>query len=286
MNSVLMISGGTGFIGRSLLEELKKRELGYKVFSFGRWNIDVQQKFLIFAEDHKNCSWNIIHLAGANVFARLWTESYKKELWESRIGTVKKIHHTLKSLNIIPEKIIGISAIGYYGNTEQIADESTLPGEDFLSRLCVNWENAYREVSTEKSSLSILRLGVVMDKRGGAMEKMMGPFGLGLMFLPGEGNFPLNWISLHDVIRIILAILNDSLPSGIYNLVNNSNDSYRTFAEKIKAKKNVWLPSFSIPLFSLKMIMGERLDVVVSKTKVIPKALNQLGFSFNENILC
>lgn len=286
MNSVLIISGSSGFIGRYLLEELKRRDLDYKIFSFGRWNKDVQQKLLIFAENHKTYSWNIIHLAGANIFAHPWTKSYKKILWESRIGTVKKIHQTLDTLQVIPEKIIGISAIGYYGDKEQIADEFTPSGNDFLSRLCVDWENAYIEASKPGTSLSILRLGVVMGQSGGAMQKMIGPFGSGLMFLPGGGNFPLNWISLHDVIRVILDLLNGSLPSGIYNLVNNANDTYRTFVEKIKTKNNIWLPSFSIPLFVLKIILGKRLNAVVSRTKVVPKVLNQQNFDFNENIFC
>lgn len=259
----ILISGATGFLGNHLVRHLKEY---YEIIGLGSKDIKDEARLEEILKKFKNQSIHaVIHLAGANVFAKPWTEAYKKELLESRILSIQRIHQSLDKWNIKPEMVMGASAIGYYGNERETADESSPAGKDFLANICVEWEKAYHE-NVKNAPLTILRLGVVTHPSGGALKTMLFPFGWGAMFLPAGGNFPFNFISVETVIEFINKILHNEVRPGVYNLVSSKQHTYKSF---ISAYKPPFLPFIPVPIFLLRIFLGKRADVLVTPTRVI-----------------
>ena len=262
MNAIL-ISGSTGFVGSQLVKHLQEC---YEIIGFGSRELnDEKQIESLLKKWENNRIHAVIHLAGANIFGQPWNEEYKKKLIQSRVLSVLKVHRILDKLKIIPKMVIGASAVGYYGNDKKIVDETSPPGNDFLSKICVDWENTYREVIKDVP-LTILRLGIVTHHSGGAMKRMLFPFRLGAMFLPAGGNFPFNYIPLENVIEFIYKILQNEIPPDIYNLVSSHQHTYKSYISNYKCP---FLPFIPVPMFFLKFFLGERAGVLVTSTRVI-----------------
>lgn len=259
----ILISGSSGFVGTHLVKNLCN---SYEIIGLSSKEIKDERRLKEILKKYENQNIHaVIHLAGANVFAKPWTESYKKELLESRVLSVQRIHQALGQWNITPEMVIGASAIGYYGNERKTADESSSAGNDFLANICTEWEKTYHE-NVRNVPLTILRLGVVIHPSGGALKTMLFPFGWGAMFLPAGGNFPFNFISLENVVEFIKKILHKEVGPGVYNLVSSKQHTYKSF---ITAYKPPFLPFIPVPFFLLRLFLGERADVLVTPTRVI-----------------
>jgi uncharacterized protein (TIGR01777 family) len=259
----ILISGATGFLGTHLVHHLKAY---YEIIELGSREIKNDQRLEEILKKFENQNIHaVIHLAGANVFARPWTESYKKELLESRMFSIQRIHKALDKRNITPEMVIGASAIGYYGHERKMADESSPAGNDFLASICMEWEKAYRE-NVRNIPLTILRLGVVTHPSGGALKSMLFPFRWGAMFLPAGGNFPFNFIAVENVVEFIKKILHKEVGPGVYNLVSSKQHTYKSF---IAAYKPPFLPFIHVPFFLLRFFLGERANMLITPTRVI-----------------
>jgi uncharacterized protein (TIGR01777 family) len=258
----ILISGSTGFLGTHLVNHLKD---SYEIIGLGSKEINDEWHLEEILKKHENQNIHaVIHLAGANVFAKPWTDSYKKELLESRVHSIQRIHKVLNHWNINPEMVIGASAIGYYGNECKMADESSPAGNDFLASICAEWEKAYHE-NVKNIPLTILRLGVVTHPSGGALKTMLFPFGWGAMFLPAGGNFPFNFIAVESVVEFIKKILQKEVSPGVYNLVSSKQHTYKSFIADYKLP---FFPFIPVPRFLLRIFLGERADLLITPTRV------------------
>ena len=199
----VLITGATGLIGRRLVEDRLRR--GDRVIVVTRnsekaraaFPSEVTHELRVIQDDPTRPGpWQqaiadcdaVVNLAGAGIADRRWSSTYKKILISSRLDSAAQIVAAIRMARNPPRIFISASAIGYYGETgREAARESDPPGEDFLAGLCADWEAKTREAESDKTRVVALRLGVVLDERGGALEKMLTPFRLFLGGPIGSG---------------------------------------------------------------------------------------------------
>lgn len=288
----VIITGGTGLIGRALSVYLVSRGMqviilsreprshrsSYPGISYAGWNIDEQS----VNEEPFHKAKFIIHLAGAGVADKSWTEKRKKEILESRTKSALLL---IKALQQVPneiESVVSASAIGWYKKNNPVpAIETDPPGQGFLSETCVAWENSIKPVTELGKRLVILRTGIVLSNDGGAFPEFAKPVRFGIAGILGNGKQIISWIHIEDLCRIYMeALLNPSL-SGIYNAVAPQPVSNRAFtldlAKRIKGSFYIPIP---VPEFVLRLMLGDRSQEVLESSNVSSDKLKQLGFQF------
>jgi uncharacterized protein (TIGR01777 family) len=286
MKSIL-ITGATGSVGKRLTRLLLDK--GYKVSTLSRkpdndagvktyvWNVDkgIIDEHCIDGVD------TIVHLAGAGIADKRWTESRKKELIDSRTRSIALIYGLLKSRSHRVSSVISASAIGYYSDRgDELMTESSTPNTDFMAHCCVEWENGIDE--GEKLGLRIVkfRTGVVLDKDGGALPKLAQPIKLYVGSPIGSGKQWIPWIHWLDVIDMYLHGIEHTELTGPYNMVapNPVINKQLTQAVAKQLHKPLWAPN--VPAFVLKLIMGEMSTIVLGSTKVSAQKIQDAGFNF------
>ena len=291
----IAITGATGLIGRELCRKLY--ENGDEVTIFTR-DLIRGKKLLPYLNNfvewdyRKPQLWKneidgkdaIIHLAGANVLGKRWTDSYKKTIMRSRKVSTKSLVDAIEMINNKPKIFISSSAIGYYrdNGNEEITEECA-SGTDYLSTVCRSWE--YEAMQVEKLGVRrvSIRTGIVLSSKEGALKKMLLPFKLFLGGSIGDGNQWFPWIHIDDIIDIYLFVLNNEIVGSI----NATAPNPVTMKEFVITLGNILhRPSFfTVPEFVLKLVVGEGAQSILSSLKVIPKALIQNSFKFKYEFL-
>lgn len=282
----VLITGGTGFIGKRLVEVLSKKEnIEIAVLTrgstknFGKINYyhwDPEKNIPTAALEGVDA---LINLMGENLSSKRWTEKQKKILEDSRVKNTELLLTALKKNNQGCKKIISASAIGIYPkNTDRELTEETELDTDFLGDLCKNWEdqiNLFKDCERKV----IIRFGVVLGKGGGALSKMLPIFKLGLGGKIGSGSQYMSWIHLNDLVNIIVEALLNERYHGVLNGVAPKPVTNLEFTKALAKALN--RPAiFPVPAFILKILMGEMSSIVLDGEKVIPKNLNKIGFNF------
>lgn len=280
----VLITGSSGLIGTALIDELTSK--GHTVHRMVRnqstdvpfsWN-PVEGK-INFDESTKIDA--VVHLAGANIGDGRWNEARKKAILESRELGTHVLSSTLAKLNKKPKVFISGSAVGFYGNSgDEIVDESSKAGSDFLAQVCQKWEKATKPASDAGIRTVNIRTGIVLSSRGGALKRMLLPFKMGLGGIIGNGKQYMSWVSINDVSNMIQFIIETESISGPVNLVSNKPVTNYEFTRSLG--KVLRRPTFfRIPAFLMKMIFGEMGDaVLLSSTRTVPKKLNEAGYIF------
>ena len=214
----------------------------------------------------------VINLAGAPIVAR-WDEAYKKVLFSSRIETTKKLVLAINQSNV--EHFISTSAVGIYPNNLTCNEETLTLGTDFLAKLAIAWEEEAHKC-TKKTT--ILRFGVVLGKEGGALEKMLPPFKLGLGGIIGNGRMITSWIDIDDLMRIYEFVLEHKL-EGVFNATSPHPVSNLVFTKTLGRvlQKPTLIP---LPAFVIKILFSEGSVVLLDSKEAYPKALLDKGFVF------
>jgi len=251
----IAIVGGRGFIGSSLAKSFKD------VLQLGK-NDDLEKIKEVDV---------VINLAGATILKR-WSKEYKKELFNSRINTTKKIVEIINNSNV--KYFISTSAIGIYPNNCSCDEDGEL-GNGFLANLAKKWEE---EALKCKKPASVLRLSVVLGKDGGAVKNMLLPFKLNLGGTIGRGCNFLSFIDIRDLIRIYKFLIENQL-TGIFNASTPFYTTNYEFTKTLAKALNKKAP-FIIPPLILKILYGEGAEVLLSSQKVYPKRLMEKGFEF------
>jgi uncharacterized protein (TIGR01777 family) len=261
MNSILL-TGGTGLIGSRLTEQLLEK--GYRVSHLSRTaSEDARVTTFLWdvnkGEIDERCIDSvdvIVHLAGAGIADKRWTDKRKKEMIDSRTKSIALIYSLLKREKHGVKAVISAAAIGYYGDRgDELMTEESPPSGGFLAKCCIAWENAVDE--GEKLGLRIVkfRTGVVLDK-GGALAKMAVPVKFYAGSPLGNGKQWVPWVHWRDVVDMYLfAIENESL-TGVYNMVAPKPVDNKKLTQAIAKQlhKPLWLPN--VPAFFLKLVMG------------------------------
>ena len=266
----IAISGANGFVGTSLTNFFSS--FGYKIVPLSRDILNNKSKL----EEVLNSTDIVINLAGANIINR-WSESYKKLLYSSRIDTTSKIVNAISSISNKPKLLISTSAVGIYDN-KSIYDENGSFSNDFLSTLCQNWEKEAQKAKSESTKVAIFRFGIVLGKNGGAFQKMITPFKLGLGGIIGSGKQHFSYIHIEDLIEVYKFVIENSL-DGVFNCTAPTPTTNYEFTKTLGRVLN--RPTiFPIPEFVLKLIFSEGAKVLTDGQSVIPKRLLDLGFNF------
>jgi uncharacterized protein len=284
----IFISGGTGFVGLHLSEHLLAK--GHHITTVGtskRHPFKGRDRFSFISDDtiYKG-AWQgavkdadvVINLAGRNIF-RYWTKKYKSLMYDSRIRTTRNIADALSE----DRKIIFLStsAAGYYGSRgEEMLNENSSPGDDFLSTLCQDWEKEALRAEEKDARVVLMRFGVVLGKNGGALSKMLpafryfvgGPIGNGMQWFP--------WIHVTDLISAIDFLIEKQHVKGPVNFCAPTSVRQKDFAKAIG--KALHRPSFfRVPAFVLRLFMGELGSSLLESQRVAPGILENEGYSFH-----
>ncbi len=221
----------------------------------------------------------VVHLAGENV-AQRWTSKARQAIRESRVTGTRHLVEGLRAADPRPPMLLSASAIGYYGaRGEEPLDEDAPAGDDFLSVVCADWELEAARASELGVRVVQLRTGVVLDREGGALAKMLPAFRLGLGGPVAGGRQYISWIHRDDEIGVMLAAIGDDRWSGAVNATAPEPLSNRDFSRTLAGalKRPSWLP---VPAAALRLLYGEMAGIVTTGARVVPAKALVLGYEF------
>ncbi|MCE7062422.1 TIGR01777 family oxidoreductase [Dyadobacter sp. CY343] len=282
MGKKVLITGGTGLIGKRLTQLLLER--GYEVAYLSRskksvpsvtvfqWDID---KNYIEEGALENTHF-LVHLAGTGVAEKRWTDEQKKSIISSRVDTIKLVAEKLKEKNIRPAAFISASGSSYYGEDsgETRNTENSQPGNDFLSHVTIVWEKAADAVAELGVRTVKLRTGIVLSDEGGALKQIAAPAKLGLGAPLGSGKQWLSWIHLDDICNMYIQAMENETWHGVYNAITGAvtNEDFTKLICKVLDKPQ-WAPH--VPAFALKLAFGEMANVVLGSSYLINKRIKE-----------
>lgn len=288
----VLITGGTGMVGKALSKQLVNK--GYKVIilsreispaktgtpnsniHFAKWDVEKQEMDIeaLQQADH------IIHLAGAGVMEKKWTDRYKKEIVSSRVDSAKLIVDSVTENANKVKTVICASAIGWYPQGEQLHTEDEPADDSFLGETCRLWEESIAPVTALNKRLVKFRIGIVLSKEGGALKEFIKPLQSGVAAILGNGRQFISWIHIDDLCRLFLfAIENEGL-DGVYNAVAPEPVSNRTLTLTLAKKRNRFYIPVHVPIFILKLMLGDRSIEILKSAAVSCKKILAAGFKF------
>ena len=287
MAETVLIAGGTGLVGSRLSFLLKEK--GYQVIHLSR-TANPDATYPAYAWDLNKMSIDqkaveqadyIISLAGAGIADKPWTQQRKQLIIDSRVNSNVLLWDTIKQLDKQPKAFIAASAIGYYGDSgESIVDERSTYGSGFLTESTIQWEAAIQDNQLESVRTVLLRIGVVLSTKGGALPKMMMPFKFMTATYFGDGRQWYSWIHIDDLANLFIAAIEKASMKGVYNAVAPKPVRNKAFTEtigKVLNKKSILVPA---PTFALRIGLGEMADAVLFSTRVSADKTLESGFKF------
>lgn len=282
----ILVSGSHGLVGTALIKSLT--EDGHDVVRLVREKLNVGKNEIEWHPDQDRIDAQrlealdaIIHLAGESIASGRWTDEKKRSIRDSRVKGTRLLSTTLAQLSRPPAVFISASAIGYYGNRgDEVLTESSQPGNDFLSSVCVEWEEATRPAAEKGIRTIHARFGIILDTHGGALAQMLTPFRAGLGGRIGDGKQWMSWIALEDVVGGLKFLLDDSSARGPVNLVAPNPVTNAEFTRTLG--RVLSRPTFfPIPAFGARLAFGEMADaLLLSSQRVDPAVLEDKGFPF------
>jgi len=285
----VLITGGSGLIGRRLSFLLKSR--GYEVRILSRSN-NPKNNYKTFvwnvSEQYINDSAfeglnHIIHLAGAGIADKRWSEKRKKEIIASRVASTNLLYNTVKRLKTPLDSFISASATGYYGaiTSETIFEEKDKPAKDFLGKVCSLWEDSIFQFNEIKIRTVALRTGIVLSKDGGALKKMKTPIITSL----GNGKQYMPWIHIDDLCELYIKAIEDEQFKGAFNAVSPEHISNLSFSKKISKIFNYPFLALGAPSLILQIVFGEMSTIILNGSRISANKIKQAGFKFKfENL--
>jgi uncharacterized protein (TIGR01777 family) len=300
----VFVTGGTGQVGGHLVRRLRQRNDQVTVLS--RRPDLARQRFpdctIIGGDPIQAGPWMdaaracdaVVHLAGENIFARRWNADFKAVLHGSRVKGTENVVRALgapasgggsRAASAAGsarrcQVLVNASAIGYYGpRTDEELTEDSPPGDDFLARLCVDWEQAARPVQESGIRLVLLRVGVVLDKDAGALNKMLGPFRWFVGGPVGSGRQYVSWIHHADLSGLILLALDREDARGPLNGTAPKPVTNKEFSKAVG--RALHRPSFlRVPRLMLRLRFGGVAHVIATGQRVLPRQALALGYQF------
>ncbi|HEM6801013.1 TPA: TIGR01777 family oxidoreductase [Citrobacter koseri] len=281
----ILITGGTGLIGRHLIPRLL--ELGHQVTVVtrspdkARQLLDSRVALWKGLEDRQNLNDidAVVNLAGEPIADKRWTAQQKERLCQSRWSITQKLADLINASETPPAALISGSAAGYYGDLgEVVVTEEEPPHNEFTHKLCARWEQIACSAQSDKTRVCLLRTGVVLAPEGGILAKMIPPFRLGLGGPIGNGRQYLAWIHIDDMVNGILWLLDNDL-RGPFNMVSPYPVRNEQFAHALGHALN--RPTIlRVPATVIRLLMGESSVLVLGGQRALPKRLEAAGFSF------
>ncbi len=286
---IICITGGSGFIGTQMTKHFV--EQGHQVIIFDLVAPKVSHPNVSFFKLNivhdeipsilETCDV-VVHLSGASIFNR-WTTAYKKEIYDSRILSTRKLVEFFsihKPATKKPITFVCASAVGFYGEgSEDVLEESHRSGDDFLAQVCVDWEHEAQKAVEYGIRVVSIRTGIVLGAGGGMLAKLVPIFRLGLGGRLGTGKQWFSWIHMEDVIAIYEAAVLDTRLSGPVNAVTKDSIRNRQLVDSL-AHALHRKAFFVLPRWFLKIVLGEFSQAILMSQHVVPKKLQEIGFVY------
>ena len=286
----VVITGGTGFVGQVVVKQLLAagdevvvltRNVAKAAMSLGskcqyyRWDdSDSLPPLEAFAGAD-----GVVNLMGETISKR-WDEQQKKKIYNSRIDGTKRLIEAIEKLEVKPKVFVSASAIGIYGSrgSEELTETSTV-ADDFLGKVCKDWENEANKARNYGLRVVIIRTGVVLGKNGGALEKMLPVFKLGAGGPLGSGNQYMSWIQIEDLANMYNEALKDNTIKGVLNGTAPYPVTNADFTKTLG--KVLHRPAFfPAPAFAMKLAFGEMSQILLDGQKVLPTKFKEHHFRF------
>lgn len=286
----ILVSGGTGLVGRSLVRELAAAGHPCTVLSrnpevhrqpaesirIQQWNATAIEPLAELMEE----SDAVVHLAGESIGAGRWTAARKQSILESRVVSTRALAAAVAQSQSPPGVFVQASAVGYYGPCgDEVVTEDSEPGTDFLAEVCREWESASSEVEASGVRRVLARTGIVLSAAGGALPKMAQPFKLFAGGPAGSGSQWMPWIHLADEVGALQFLLEQPQASGAFNLTAPNPVTNREFSATLgrALKRPSLVPA---PAFALRLALGEMADLILTGQRAVPERLLKLGYRF------
>jgi len=288
--NTILIAGGSGLVGKRLTTLLAQK--GYYInilsrsarksrnpkVSFFQWNIDQQEIDI----DSLNADF-IINLAGAGIADKRWTSIRKKEILDSRTKSTSLIASAVEQNKFSVKHYIGASAIGIYGSSNQslLTEEQSSEDSEFMVDVCTQWEKAHQKLQALTAKLSILRIGIVLSTKGGALKEILKPLLIGrLGTYFGDGQMVYSWIHIDDLCNMCIDIIENKIDDDLYNAVSPNPSTNKHLVDKIIQAKNLNAIKVPAPSFIIKIILGEMSNTILNSTSVSSAKIQSAGFNF------
>ena len=285
----IVIAGGSGFLGRKLVKRLE--DDGHSVAILTRrptrtrdveWSPDGSSGTLPLRLDGQDA---VINLAGEGIADRRWSTARKAELRNSRILSTQTLVRAVAQCAHPPKVFISASAVGYYGpRGDKPINEAAPAGSDFLSRLCVEWEQEARMVESPATRLALVRTGLALAEDGGALPRMLLPFKLGLGATMATGDQFMPWIHVDDWTALVSWLVHNDRATGAFNAAAPTPVTNHTFT-RILARVLNRPAVLHAPAVVLRAALGEMSTILVNGQRVLPAGAEQLGFRFTHREL-
>lgn len=289
MTEKILITGGSGFVGKSLTQLLisqgyhilvlsRQKKKNTEGISYFTWNVE---KGLVDEEAILEADY-IIHLAGENVAKSRWSKKRKREIIQSRVQSTELIHSFLAENKNKLKAFISASAIGIYGTktTDEVFKEQSNLGNDFLATVCKKWENAVQKIEDLGIRTVKLRTGVVFGKEGSALQKMLFPIAIGMGSPIGSGKQYVPWIHIDDLCLMYLLALNSDQIKGAYNAVVGDSLTNKVLCNTIANRLNKPFIMPNVPAIFLKLVFGEMANILLKGSQVSSEKIRDAGFVF------
>jgi len=287
----VFITGGTGFVGTSLAQKLAQEghEVTVLTRSLKGQPAALQGGAYVEGDPTKKGPWQekvaeqdvVINLAGASIFKR-WNDEAKKLIWDSRIQTTKNLVEALLARKDKETHLFSTSAVGYYGfHEDELLDESSPSGEGFLAALSREWESAAVKTKDSGVHVTVMRFGIVLGRRGGALQQMIPAFKWWMGSPLGSGNQWFSWIHEQDLVDIFLYLIKQKKITGAVNCTAPNPVTNRELTQVLGEvlAKPTFMPA--VPGFLMSLILGEFGSVLLKGQRVVPKRLLDSGFRFS-----
>jgi uncharacterized protein (TIGR01777 family) len=281
------VTGATGTIGRAVVRELVGRGDSVVALSRDPSSADLDVEVAEWRDPKKDPAPaaafsgadGVIHLLGEPL-AQRWSEDAKREIHDSRVLGTRNLVAGMSAASPRPAVLVSQSATGYYGpHGDEPVDESAPPGDSFEASVVVDWEEEARAAEQLGMRVALSRTGVVLSPSGGALEKMLTPFKLGVGGAVAGGGQYLPWVHIDDVVGGLLFALDNDAASGPINVTAPSPVTNKEFSRALGSALH--RPAFMpVPGFALRLLYGEMATIVTTGVRAVPRRLQELGYDF------
>lgn len=286
----IVLAGGTGFIGSKLRESFTEKgdevviltrqvsredEAGLRS-RFRHWNPPEEGTW----QNELEGAGAVINLAGEPLVGRRWSAVQKQRIKQSRTEATRTLVRALVNVRTKPPVFLNASAVGFYGpRGDETVTEKTQAGAGFLAETCLAWESEAEKADAPGIRKIRLRIGIVLEKNGGALAQMLPPFQWGLGGPLGSGRQWMSWIHLKDLVGLIHFLIEKKDACGVFNATAPNPVTMKEFAKSLG--RVLHRPAvFPVPAFVLKALLGEMADVLLGGQRVLPKQALELGYQF------
>jgi uncharacterized protein len=281
----IVLTGATGFIGKRLIKQFLDE--GHEVSVLGRSRPKDSRASHFWWDAMKGEPLDaslidvdaVINLVGEPV-AQRWDTDVKRRIRESRVAGTRNLINALARQRRLPRVLVSASATGYYGERgDEVLTERSAPGTGFLSEVCVEWEREAMRATELGIRVAVVRIGIVLGPDGGALERMLPPFHMGVGGKLGDGKQWMSWIHVDDLVNLLAYSMKSEAAEGPLNGVAPEPVRNAEFTDTLASV--IHRPAlFPAPKFGLKLLFGEMADIVTGSQRIIPEATREAGFTW------